>query len=411
MILLSLSLFWCGNSWQNMSFSDAYEKLIAPEKVEDYIEKTFENKIISEKTTSNINISMTDGFLFSWILQTNSIYDTISWNAEIGFGFTGSADIQEAKSNINTAFSWKLQTNQEKLYLYIDAFDVKSSSSGQIDSLWLAMLSPIMNTISKQRIDFSPENNSGLNVLSGFKISPYSANIKQLFIATQHALKTYPLIKETGKTKIEGKLAYQIGWDAEGVSGFINEILKSAQNIGGNVEISDEEIQNAINDIMKTELSGHIIVYSEDNILLRVDSLRSEDAWTLSMNISTKKGATFTLLSNTNSIVFTGEAWRKDKENHITINLPENNIQITVQIPDDNQNVSAKIIGSWFNAEINSNIQISPLDAYAPSIIKETKTFQTIYNGLMGLFWSNATTWDLETADKGTEAEWTDTIE
>lgn len=61
-----------------MSFSDAYEKLLVPEKVEDYIEKTYENKIISEKTSTDITVSMTDGFLFSGNLKTDSMYETVS---------------------------------------------------------------------------------------------------------------------------------------------------------------------------------------------------------------------------------------------------------------------------------------------------------------------------------------------
>ena len=377
-----------------MSFSDAYEKLLVPEKVEDYIEKTYENKIISEKTSTDITVSMTDGFLFSGNLKTDSMYDTVSWNAEIGFGLIGGAYIPDAKSTINTTLSWKVQTTGEKLYLYIDSFDLKPQGTGQQDSLWLGLISPIVNSISKQRIDFSPENNTGIDMLSGVSIAPYGANIKQFFIATQHALKTYPLFQEAAKTQIDSKLAYQIAWNPVGVSGFIHEILKSAQNIGGNIEISTGDITKAIEDVLKTELSGYLIIYSENNVALHIDSLASQDAWTLSLNISTKTGATFQLLSTQGSLVFTGEAGRQNKNNTITISVPENNIQISIQIPDDRESLSATINGSWFSAQINSHMEIKPIDTYAPSVIGETKSIQTIINGLMWLFWRTIDTWD-----------------
>lgn len=398
--LFSLVLFWCGNSWQNMSFSDAYESLLVPEKVEEYLEKTFQNKTISEKTNSNITVSMEDWFLFSGVIKTDSIYDIASWNAEIGLDFMGNAFVPDAKSTIRATLSWKAQTINEKLFLYVDAFDLKTDPATQNDMFWLGFISPIMNTVSKQRIDFSPESNSGMNILSWVSIAPYTANIKQLLIASQRALKTYPLFQEIGKTQIDGKLAYQIGRNPAGVSWFINEILNITQNIGKNIELSSDEIEKAIQDILTSTLSGYIIVYNKNNIWLRIDSLQSQDAWTISLNISTKKWGTFALHSKEGFAILTGNIGRANNNNIINIYLPTNEMQIIIEIPNAQESIVAKIIGSWFNAQIQSSMKLIPLDSYNPSDIKESKSFQSIYNALMWLFWGQKTAWENENDSK-----------
>lgn len=175
-------------------------------------------------------------------------------------------------------------------------------------------------------------------------LSPYGANIKQLLTAAQHAIKTYPVLQEAGKTEIDGKLAYQIAWNQAGVSGFVTEILQSTKNIGQNIEISQNEIDDAIQGVLKTQLSGYIIVYTEKEIVLRIDSLQSEDMGILRATASTKDGATFSLNDIDGVVLFTGEAKPQGKNILIKAHIPENNIQLEMTVPKDGTTIDAKII-------------------------------------------------------------------
>lgn len=391
--ILSIGLVWCGKSGQDMSFNDAYNKLFSTSALEQYMQKLDTEDVISEKTKTSINASMDDGFLLTGNIITDSIYDVQSGNAEITFGFDGGAYLSNLSSSFSMRLSGKVQTIGEKLYAYIDAFDLTPNTTNQEIKTSVAFISPLVNTLAKQWIDLSPKSNSGLQMIDWLSLSPYGANIKQFLSAIQHAIKTYPLLQEAGKTEIDGKLAYQIAWNQAGVSGFVTEILQSTKNIGQNIEISQNEIDDAIQGVLKTQLSGYIIVYTEKEIVLRIDSLQSEDMGILRATAYTKDGATFSLNDIDGVVLFTGEAKPQGKNILIKAHIPENNIQLEMTVPKDGTTIDAKIIWSWFAIDIKTQAEVWGVSTYSPTPIETSKPIQDIINWVMWLLgmWGDAT--------------------
>ena len=148
-----------------MSFNDAYNKLFSTSALEQYMQKLDTEDVISEKTKTSINASMDDGFLLTGNIITDSIYDVQSGNAEITFGFDGGAYLSNLSSSFSMRLSGKVQTIGEKLYAYIDAFDLTPNTTNQEIKTSVAVISPLVNTLAKQWIDLSPKSNSGLQMI------------------------------------------------------------------------------------------------------------------------------------------------------------------------------------------------------------------------------------------------------
>lgn len=392
-LILSLWLAGCGKSWQDMSFDEAYSKLFSLENIQT-AQNRDTGKPVAESMKADIVASTQDWFLLTGTLISSGAYDNLSGNAEIVFWFSGGVDIPEMNTNIALWTNMTFLTKDQEMFLYLDTFTLTPNTQDQQLGMMMAFVAPLMNSIWKQWIDVTPRDGSGLVINSNVQIAPYGANIGQFSSVLQKAVKTYPLLQEVNKTQVDGKLAYQVDRNPSGVSGFVTELLQNSKNLGQNITFSDEEINTIVKDILETKLSGHIIVYTKDNVTLKLNAANTQQESSADIVYSTKDGANIIWYAAWKEILV-GTANRDKQKLTLKGSIKENGTDTTTldwTFPYNGQNMKLILTSSGVKAEVDISFTVKPLQQFAQTVITESTPLQDVINGvlwLLGMWWDS----------------------
>jgi hypothetical protein len=252
-----------------------------------------------DTTNATFTISAQQWFAASGTLSVSGMYDSVSWHAMIDMSID--ANLFEPSFNANATLTGGMRFVQKEsqIYAYINGLSL-NATSGDVDG---GILNALIGTISKKWISLSDGQTGSINT------SSYSTNLSSLEYYLIEWLTRFPLVSAKGKTTVNGSPAYILDWNVAGVSGFVKYILNDAQNPWIQVLFSGDTIQNVVNGVVSSPLSGFLIVHSAKDIELRIDRIQTKDVGTLQVSISTTKSATRWLQDNeTHTQLLTGKA-------------------------------------------------------------------------------------------------------
>lgn len=393
-IALSATIFLagCGSSGQNMSFQDAYNKLTTLPKLES--NNIPANSPLADTTNIDFAISSPQWFHASGTLVASWEYDMTSGAANINLLLQAKAYEPSFGASVKIDWDIKIANDTKSTYAYIDSFNLVPET-GNVDG---GLITALIGSISKKWINLG-DNTVALdtgNSVSGASISTnnglfaYSANMQTFLSRFQEGITKYPLLKETGKTKIDGKLAYNVAWNPEGVLGFVNYLLQDSKNLWNNITFSGSTLEEVVKGILESPLVGNIIVYSKDNVVLRVDSITTQDAWIISMTYSTKDGLTWTNTDNEKNIIATGDILPSGKEFVFHISIPANEISLIGETKAQGKNIVLTVTTPDVTLQATISNKTMKIDSFVPTIISGAMPLENIAQGF-GLLWGSNT--------------------
>lgn len=320
-------LTWCGSSWQNMTFSQAYEKMreapihLLATQNKDTVDA---EKPLADNTIIAFHMSAPQWFLLSGDIIISGQYDAVAGNAHLGIDINGKAF--EPSFGASVWFHGALAFLQEKAKTYgiINAFTI-APETGNIDG-WL--ITALIGSISNTRIDLSPDALSSSS-LSSQNIGSYQAKLHAFLATIGTSLKKYPLFKEQEKTKIQGKLAYKIWWNEEGLSGFLTELLHETHKESNDVSFSTEMIASLVSEIVHSPIAWYLLVENKNTVSLHIDSIQTKDSGIISLSYSPKDWCIRENMDEQQQTIATGSVSAKKESVDYTLSIPLNNTHVT----------------------------------------------------------------------------------
>ncbi len=392
MIALSATLFLagCGSSGQNMSFQDAYNKLTTLPKIES--SNIPANSPLADTTNIDFTISSPQWFHASGTLVASWEYDMTSGAANINLLLQAKAYEPSFGASVKIDWDIKIANDTKSTYAYINSFNLVPET-GNVDG---GLITALIGSISKKWINLGDNtvtldtgsSVSGASVSTNNGLFAYSANMQTFLSRFQEGITKYPLLKETGKTKIDGKLAYNVTWNPDGVSWFVNYLLQDSKNLGNNITFSGNTLEEVVKGILESPLVWNIIVYSKDNIVLRIDSITTKDAWIISMTYSTKDGLAWTNTDNEKNIIATGDILPAGKEFIFHISVPTNNVVLAWETKDQGKKAVITVTTPDITFQATVSNTSNKIDSFSPTIISDAIPLENIVNGF-GLFGAN----------------------
>lgn len=379
-IALSATLFLsgCWSSGQKLSFQEAYTKLTA-NKIINIQDTAPINTPLQDQTTIDFSLSSPQWFHASGTLVASGQYDMSSGAANIDITLQGKAFEPSFGAAVNIAGLVKIANDTKATYAFIDNMSIVPET-GNVDG-WL--MTALIGSISKKWINLSSEDTT-ITTDTGSTdggLSSYHASITRLVSHLQEGIATYPLLKETGKTKVDGKLAYNVDWNAEGVSGFVNFLLKDSKNFGNNITFSGATLEEVVKGILESPIAGQLIIYSEDNIVLRIDSITTKDAGIISLSYSSKDWLTWTNTDTDKTIIATGDILAAGKEIIFHINVPSNNVSLIGETKDNQKALSVTLTTPDITLLTMIKNTTSTLSAFTPTIVSGAMFIQDLTQG------------------------------
>lgn len=137
------------------------------------------------------------------------------------------------------------------------------------------IIQALASTMSKRRIDLTDTLGGTGSATKGFSAS--TVNVQAFAYHLVDSLKSHRLFREAGKTTIDGKPAYILARDPEGVSGFVQDLLQNDSS-QEHPMFSQETIREAVDGILASPVVGYLIIHSSNNVTLRIDSITTNDA-------------------------------------------------------------------------------------------------------------------------------------
>lgn len=310
---------------------------------------------------------------------------------------------KESKINIDVSFSGKIQLNNSGIYAYLenaltemmpnDIYDTKSLTKAinTVANQWIYLL-PIGESVEQWSNDpafmnISTMLGSGKSVWKDIR-----DKLINLLLAYQNTIKTYPLLEETEKTKIDGNVAYWIAWSQAGVSWFVNELIPNLDsslleallsNFSSSDEISAEQLKNQpfissiiSSVILKTPISWYIIIHDKNLVELRINSLQ---IWEMNLKTSVYSDGTATFETTFSDwVAMTWDIRKIDGVIQLTMNLLEPNMSLAIHLKDDGKWMSLAFSGMWAKVQIGFENEMKKLDNYQPVSIAESKPIADI---------------------------------
>ncbi len=311
----------------------------------------------------------------------------------------------KSETNVDVSFSGKIQLNSSGLYANVEKMVIDMMPNDVYDT---KSLTKAINTVANQWINLMPIGQPGqegflLSFSSGDDITNNITNKVTDFLKVfQNSIKTYPLLQETEKTKIDGNVAYWIARSQEGVSWFVNELVN-------NLDVSEflwllsefwfddlptEQLKNKpliasmiSSVIVQTPLSGYIILHDEDVVELRILSLQ---IWEMNLKASlfTNDTATFEM-SFADGVAVTWDVSKLDGATHTSIHIIPINSLLTIDLKDGGKSTTLVFSGMWAKVQIGFENETKQLDSYQPIQIIDSKPIEeimkTIENTITGM--------------------------
>ncbi len=369
----TIFLAGCGSSGQNMSFQDAYNKL-SQQKIIHVENNTPNNTPIHDQTTVDFTVTSPQGFMATGTLIASGEYDMSSGAANIDLSLIAKAFEPSFGATVNVAGLVKVINDTQSTYAYINNMSV-TPETGNADG---GILTALLGSISQKWINLSDDWSTDGTTVSGSTatgwatnngLSSYHASFTHLLTRIQEGIATYPLLKETGKTEVDGKLAYNIDWNAEWVSGFVNYLLQDTKNFGNNITFSGSTLEEVVKGILESPIVGQIVVYSEDNVVLRIDSIQTKDAGIISLRYSTKEGLTWTNIDTANTVIATGDILSDGDEVMFHINIPTNNMRLSGETKEDQTQLSLTLTTTDITAMALIKNVTTVIQSFTPTVV------------------------------------------
>lgn len=377
----TIILAWCGKSGQDMSFQDAYSTLKSHNIFADKVYNTPDiTKVLRDETIIDFMLNAQEWFSATWVLVSKWLYNLPADGVDMNMWIDAVAF--EPSFGTNIVLSWELQfvENSGKVYGSINHFNVSpEKESGNVE--W-GVVNALVNTISKKWILLT-------ETWDNASLVPYRANIVEFFHQLNKWRWEFSLFKEIGKTSIDWYTAYKIWRDEDWIKAFAQHILQDAKNIGTPVTFDWATMDEVIQGIVSSPLEWYMIIKAKDHIVLRIDSISTQDSWKLGF-VYDKNGIELTVKDNNNAIIATGNVEKQKKELAFWLHIPWNNISIEGQTIDNQWKAKVILTNSQFVLTMMIHGTTSTSDAFTAVQIQEStplsqiiEWFSLIWQGMM----------------------------
>ncbi len=282
----TIILAGCGKTGQDMSFQDTYNVLKSHNIFAGKAYNTPDtSKVLQDETTIDFAINANEWFNATGTLVSKWLYNLPAHWVNMSIWIDAIAFEPSFGTNIILSGELQFVENSGKIYWSINNFNVSpEKESWNVE--W-GVINALVNTISKKWIMIS-------QTWEVSSLVPYRTNIVEFFHQLNKWRWEYSLFKEIWKTTIDGYTAYKIGWDELWVKSFVQHILQDAKNIGAPVTFDWATMDEVIQGIIASPLEWYMIIKSKDHIILRIDSISTQDSWKLAF-IYDKNGIQITI--------------------------------------------------------------------------------------------------------------------
>jgi hypothetical protein len=393
LLLSTLFLAGCGKTGQDMSFQDAYKKIVSyTAKNITTTTSSDETKAVHDETVVDFSLHANAWFAASGTLKSIGDY-TInqSWSAVIMW-LSIDSQAYEPSFWSDVKITWDIQFVENSWVTYgkINWFSLTPEKETGNVEWWV--INALIKTISNKRITLS-------EWAEKISLIPYRKNITELMRQLNIWWSQNILFKEVWKTTIDWYTAYKIWWNKDGVKSFIQYILKDAKNIWVPIIFDWATIDEAIQGIMNSPIEWYMIIKSSNDIILRIDSITTQDSWILWVTYS-KDWVEAVLKNNDNTIIATWDIRPKNTELFFNLAIPSNNVYIWWQTEKNQEVVRLQFKNSEFvlNAIIWGTSKT--IDLFSPIVVTWSTPLSQIIQ------WFNLLQWN----EQSSNSEWVSDI-
>lgn len=354
-------------------------------KSNDIFAKTYvpvdQTKPLHDTTYVKFNLSSKWWFISTGVLMGSGVYNISSPSGWVDMHVTVDATAFEPSFGSGVLLSWDIHFSEQnkKLFGNIERFSLQpDSSEGNIE--W-GIISAMIWTVSQRWIELTDESQASTLI-------PYRKNMTEFLRQLHIGWKDNTVLKETGKTKVDGYTAYTVWWNEDGLRKFVEHILKDAKNIWSPVSFSGQTIDEAIKWIIDSPVQWHLIIYGKDNVELRIDSITTKDSGVLSF-IYNNKWIIMTVKDNNEKTVGTLEVKKKKNELEFALRIPNNNITVQWKTENNQETLYLSLITSDITLHTIVTGISRAVNEYVPAIISGSTSIKQILEwfAALGIWW------------------------
>lgn len=297
------------------------------------------------------------------------------------------------RMSVDIGLAGKVQLNNSWLYALLDRINLNFPNP----IMDTASITEMLSAATGQRVFLVPsawEDAWWFSLTLPMNNSGFSNNemitnkITDLVNVVNHAVKTYPLLQEVEKTKIDWNVAYRFTWNSNWVSSFVSEVV---QNIDPSLiewllAFSDNEsLKDLLQDkqqlssiiaasILKNPLSWYFIIKEKDVVEMRIDSLQVWTGAVIAWNVWADDSATlqWTVWGNP---LFTIHINSTESDYQIKANmLTGDNISLDLTLDRQWKWFSFTFNGNWAAVDAKVVLDTKNIPSYNPIHIGEPKT-------------------------------------
>ncbi len=334
-------LAWCGKTWQDMSFEDAYKTLKSHNIFnEKQFSPTDPTLALYDETTIKFNLFWSEWFSATGDLFATGVFNPPDkiWGSEIHIALDVLWFEPWFWGNVSLTSHIQLVEQDSSIYWLIHSFWILTAN--EKPNIEGGMINAIVNTIAKQRIQLNtPWEKTSL--------LPYRRNIITFFHQLNRWWNANTIFKASEKTKIDWFVAYKLEWDEEGIKKFVDSIAGDAKKTWTPITLDGKTLDEAINSLVASPLEWYLIIRWEDHIILQINSIKTKDIWEVSISYD-KYWLSISAKNSENISTVSGNFQKTGSELVFSFEIPKEELLIYGKSKDKQSNLEVEIKNPWY---------------------------------------------------------------